>query len=63
MLERQGFSITDFKVSAGQWIPAYQKAALRLIPVRARSTLICWLAQNLPALFGAQHVVRAVLVR
>lgn len=60
LLGRQGLVVTDYRVSAGTWIPAYKRKLLRMLPVGTRSNIVRGLARNFPTLFGAQHVVRAV---
>jgi len=63
MLERQGFRITDFRVSSGTWMTVYRTPPFRVLPDKAKAGLIGSLASSIPTLFGAQHVVRAVPIQ
>lgn len=59
LFESQGFRVLAFEPAPTAWVGTYEKLPFGLIPWRARDRIVTWLSHVFPALFGAQHVIKA----
>ena len=62
-LSRAGYDVVDFRASAGVWMHEYYQRPWSWLSPRLRNAVIRRTTLCFPALFGCQHVVKAVIHR
>lgn len=63
LLASSGFSVIQYRATAGQWLlDNWGRAPLRWLPAGSRVRFLRGASKRWPTLFGAQHVVKAVMV-
>jgi methionine biosynthesis protein MetW len=60
VLSTSGFQVTDYRPTAGQWLPENAgRAPLRWLSEKARKSFLRNASKRWPTLFAAQHVLKA----
>lgn len=63
LLASSGFSVIQYRATAGQWLSDnWGRAPLRWLPSGSRVRFLRTASRRWPTLFGAQHVVKAVML-
>jgi len=63
ILSRAGYDVVEFRASAGVWMHEYNQRPWSWLSPRLRNAVIRRTTLCFPALFGCQHVVKAVIHR
>jgi methionine biosynthesis protein MetW len=63
LLVSSGFRVVEYRATAGQWLlDNWGRAPLRWLPARGRVRFLRTASKRWPTLFGAQHVLKAVML-
>jgi hypothetical protein len=63
LLASSGFGAVQYRATAGQWLlDNWGRAPLRWLPAGGRVRFLRGASKRWPTLFGAQHVVKAVML-